>query len=212
MKKLFPLLLLLLVVQPAWAGGQKVAQSTATRVTLKWVDATDGVTPETAYTTVGNAVCTLVKHDQITATTLTLTASGGSNDSAFISNGVAYLELTAANTDTIGRLDLYCTCGSTCITGGAAPFEAHYTVSAASDPDFTGNFASVADMADGLMNTVYEGTTTFKYFLQYGSSALFGKYSRSGDTFNFRDIGDSKNRIVYTTTSTSRATVTLSPD
>ena len=68
------------------------------------------------------------------------------------------------------------------------------------------------EFATTLMTTTYEGTTTFKNFLQYGSSALFGKYNSASGTFNFRDIADSKNRIVYTTSSTARTSVTLSPD
>ena len=68
------------------------------------------------------------------------------------------------------------------------------------------------EFATTLMTTTYEGTTTFKNFLQYGSSALFGKYNSASGTFNFRDIADSKNRIVYTTSSTARTAVTLSPD
>jgi len=86
-------------------------------------------------------------------------------------------------------------------------------------PSIPANWLTAAGTADDastefatkLMNTTYEGSTTFKYFLQYGSSALFGKYNSSGGTFNFRDIADSLNRIVYTTTATSRATVTLTP-
>jgi len=65
---------------------------------------------------------------------------------------------------------------------------------------------------ENMMATTFEGTETFKHFLQYGASALFGKYNSSAGVFNFRDLADTKNRIVYTTTATSRATVTLSPD
>lgn len=68
------------------------------------------------------------------------------------------------------------------------------------------------EFAATLMATPYEGAETFKHFLQYGASALFGKYNSSAGTFNFRDLADTKNRIVYTTSSTARTAVTLSPD
>lgn len=68
------------------------------------------------------------------------------------------------------------------------------------------------EFATTFMGTVIEGTTTLKQSAQYWNSALVGKYNSSAGTFNFRDIGDTKNRVVYTTTATSRATVTLSPD
>jgi hypothetical protein len=68
------------------------------------------------------------------------------------------------------------------------------------------------EFATTFMGTVIEGTTTMKQSAQYWNSALVGKYNSSAGTFNFRDIGDTKNRVVYTTTATSRATVTLSPD
>lgn len=68
------------------------------------------------------------------------------------------------------------------------------------------------EFAATLMATPFEGSHTFKHFLQYGASALFGKYNSSGSTFNFRDLADSKNRIVYSTSSTARTAVTLSPD
>ena len=68
------------------------------------------------------------------------------------------------------------------------------------------------EFATTLMATTYEGSETFKHFLQYGASALFGKYNSAAGTFNFRDLADTKNRIVYVTTATTRSSVTLSPD
>jgi hypothetical protein len=69
-----------------------------------------------------------------------------------------------------------------------------------------------AEFAATLMATTYEGAETFKHFLQYGASALFGKYNSAAGTFNFRDLADTKNRIVYTSSSTARTSVTLNPD
>jgi len=68
------------------------------------------------------------------------------------------------------------------------------------------------EFATTFFGTVIEGTHTLKQSMQYLNSAMVGKYNSSAGTFNFRDLGDTKNRIVYTTTATSRATVTLSPD
>jgi hypothetical protein len=108
------------------------------------------------------------------------------------------------------------------------------TVTLAADPGFThatGDFVTIipdralkpttpgatldttgAIFATTFFGTVIEGTHTLKQSIQYLNSAMVGKYSASGSTFNFRDLGDTKNRIIYTTTATSRATVTLSPD
>ncbi len=49
----------------------------------------------------GNVTCKLI--NGITSSTLTLTASGGSNDFAHIANGIYSLELTAANTNHMGN-------------------------------------------------------------------------------------------------------------
>lgn len=68
-----------------------------------------------------------------------------------------------------------------------------------------------AEFAATLMVTPYEGTETFKNFLRYGSSALFGKYSLAGATFSFRDLADTKDRLVYTTTTTARTNVARDP-
>lgn len=51
--------------------------------------------------TPGNITCKLINGN--TATTLTLTASGGSNDLTHIANGIYALELTAANTNHMGN-------------------------------------------------------------------------------------------------------------
>jgi hypothetical protein len=56
--------------------------------------------PLTALTP-GNVTCKII--NGTTATTLTLTASGGSNDLAHISNGIFSIELTAANTNHMGN-------------------------------------------------------------------------------------------------------------
>lgn len=74
------------------------------------------------------------------------------------------------------------------------------------DPDASTEFAAT------LMSTTFEGTETFKHFLQYGAAVLFGKYNSSSGTFNFRDLADTKNRVSSVTSSTARTSVTLSPD
>lgn len=122
MKRIFLVLCLFLSTQ---AYGQTLLkQSTATEVQVSFFDATDGITPETALT-VTNFDCSLVKHaDASSATTaLTVTAAGGGvNDAGHLNDGTYFLELTASNTDTVGRLFLKCLCT------GAAPFEKWFTV------------------------------------------------------------------------------------
>jgi hypothetical protein len=79
-------------------------QSTATTVRIgPVVSVDDGYTLRTSLT-VGDATCNLVKG--VTSSTLTLTASGGNNDFVHIANGHWSLELTASNTDTLGRLSV----------------------------------------------------------------------------------------------------------
>jgi hypothetical protein len=139
MRKLLTVLMLLAV--PSAYGSQFIKQSTATQVDLKFVDSTNGVDAEIALD-VTTFDCNLIKHaDSGMATTaLTITASGGSNDSAHLADGIYSLELTATDTNTIGRLDLYCQCA------GAAPFEAHYTVVASEVYDAqTTDIASIDD-------------------------------------------------------------------
>lgn len=51
--------------------------------------------------------CTLTKW--VTASSLTITASGGNNDAVYVTPGLASLELTTGNTDTLGRMTLIIT-------------------------------------------------------------------------------------------------------
>lgn len=60
-----------------------------------------------------------------------------------------------------------------------------------------------------MIATPYEGTETFRDFLRFGAAMLFNNYtSTPPNIFNFRDAANSKTRISYTTTSTSRTTGT----
>lgn len=54
-------------------------------------------------------------------------------------------------------------------------------------------------IADAVLDEVVEGTTTLRQSIQYINGATHGKLSGGGtNTFNFRDIADTKNRIVAT--------------
>lgn len=126
MRRLVCIIALLITLPLYIFADQPLKQSTATQLTLKFVDATDGVTAETALD-VTTFDCNFVKHADsgMTATAITVTASGGANDSGHLGDGIYSLEATATDTNTPGRLDLYCQCS------GAAPFEGHYEVLAA---------------------------------------------------------------------------------
>src|SRR5690606_35899188 len=77
-------------------------QSTATVVLIgPFLDADDGVTPETGLT-VGSIDVDVYKG--VTKSDLTITASGGQNDMVHVANGFYSLELTATDTNTLGRL------------------------------------------------------------------------------------------------------------
>jgi hypothetical protein len=57
-----------------------------------------------------------------------------------------------------------------------------------------------------LMVTPYEGTETFVNFLRMGAAMLFNNYTSSAGTFNFRDAANTKTRVQYSTSPTSRTT------
>ncbi len=84
-------------------------QSTATAVLVgPFLDDTDGKTAETALT-VASIDVDVYKHSDthpLTKTDITPAASGSSNDMAHVANGYYSLELTAGNTDTLGRFEL----------------------------------------------------------------------------------------------------------
>lgn len=64
---------------------------------------------------------------------------------------------------------------------------------------------------DGILDEVYEGTTTFRQFLRLAASALFGKLSGAAtSTVAIRDEADSKDRITATVDADgNRTAVTL---
>lgn len=85
----------------------ELRQSTATAILIgPFIDDTDGKTPETGLTVTSFDV-DLYKQSNthpLTKTDLTITSSGGSNDCAHVANGYYSLELTATDTNTLGRL------------------------------------------------------------------------------------------------------------
>lgn len=88
---------------------QELRQSTATAVIVgPFLDDGDGKTPEEALT-IASIDADLYKFSNthpLTATSITLTASGGSNDCAHVDNGYYSLELTATDVGTLGRMRL----------------------------------------------------------------------------------------------------------
>jgi hypothetical protein len=176
MKKLLPIFLLLL--NSRLFASQYIREDTATQVTLKFVDSTDGVTAETALT-ITTFDCNLVKHANsgMASTAITVTASGGSNDAAHLADGIYSLELTATDTSTPGRLDLYCQCA------GAAPFEAHYVVvpQVTYDQIMTADYASVADIVAGVMTEPVPGSfTAGQAGFEIGAQSFTGGVTRIG--------------------------------
>jgi hypothetical protein len=83
---------------------QLLKQSTATSVVVgPCVQWDDGVTPKTSLTH-GGITSEIIKG--VTATTITVTASGGVNDLTHIAHGYWALELTATNVNTVGRFQV----------------------------------------------------------------------------------------------------------
>lgn len=85
-----------------------VAKDTAVVITIgPLVDETDGVTPITAPT-LGDITAAIIKGGGTSGgparSTITLTASGGSNDFVHLGDGYFSLELAAGNTDTVGTM------------------------------------------------------------------------------------------------------------
>ena len=107
MRKLFTFFLIAVI---STAGARVLREDTATQVAIgPFIDGTDFITPETGLT-VTAWDCGIVKHADsgMSATSITITASGGSNDAAHLDNGIYSLELTATDTSTAGRLTLVC--------------------------------------------------------------------------------------------------------
>lgn len=93
-------------------------QSTATAILLgPFLDDTDGKTAETSLTVASIDVDLYKASDThpLTKTDITPAASGSNNDMAHVANGFYSLELTATNTDTVGR------CVITANISGALP-------------------------------------------------------------------------------------------
>jgi len=143
MKKI---IVFLLLSCPSLLAEVPLKQSTATQVVMKFVSATDGVTAMTALT-VTNFDCNIVKFADsgIAATALTITASGGSNDSAHLADGIYSLELTATDTGTAGRLFLHCQCAT------AMPYEHWFQVVPAAS--YAMNYEGDVSTIDGLLET-----------------------------------------------------------
>lgn len=178
MKKHFLLLLalmaLLLPGNLSLFAADLLKQSTATEIPLEFVDATDGITAETGLD-VTTFDCTIYKHADanLAATALTVTASGGSNDSTHLADGVYRLELTASNTDTLGRFRIKCQCS------GAAPFSKSYMV--VSTSVYEASVTSASSIAD-FWNTATSG---------FSVAGSIGKMLVDDTTFTVTGTADS---------------------
>jgi hypothetical protein len=137
--------------------------------------------------------------------TLDVTSTGGAGiDWANVEAPTSTVTLSGTTIGTATNLTNLPTIPTNWITAGGINADAFTAAKFAADAS--------TEFATTFLGSFIEGTTTLKQSAQYWNSALVGKYNSSAGTFNFRDIGDTKNRVVYTTTATSRATVTLSPD
>lgn len=104
MKRLITMCVIVGLASSLCWGVRELRQSTAEVVEVgPFYDLADGTTKETALTVTG-WTCQIFKND--TNSVLTITASGGNNDAAHIAMGRYSLELTAGNTDTLGRLTI----------------------------------------------------------------------------------------------------------
>jgi hypothetical protein len=76
-----------------------------------------------------------------------------------------------------------------------------------------GEFATMAEVVDGVLDEIVEGTTTFRQLLRLYAAALHGKVAGGGTTLvKFRDLADSKDRITATVdTNGNRTAITLDP-
>lgn len=106
MSRLLGLACMLALSLPA-LGQRILKQSTATTVNFKLTTIVDGTDDTTA--TVTSITVKLAKQSDTSSATvssITCAASGSSNDCVHIAAGLWNLELTATNTDTLGRLDV----------------------------------------------------------------------------------------------------------
>jgi hypothetical protein len=72
------------------------------------------------------------------------------------------------------------------------------------------NGPSAATVATAVIDEVIEGTTTLKQSVRLQNAVLLGKVTGAGTgTENFRDLADSKNRLVVTVDSSgNRSAIT----
>lgn len=138
-----------------------------------------------------------------------ITASGTITEAA----AVAYLQLAAelaGEGDIDGALSalghaLGSLSGSGSVTSTATAkgvMEAGITV--------TGDLLTTANIADTIWGAIAEGNFTYAQCLQIISAAVGGKTSNSGQTF--RDLSDTKDRIVGTVSGGERSDVTYDVD
>ena len=138
-------------------------QNTATRVGVgPFLDATDGVTPETGLTVTNDKITFIV--DSAGVPTLVIdasaTASGGNNDMVHITGddaGFYDLELTAAQTNYVGR-------GILSITDATnhVPVFHEFNLLPADvyDAKYAGSYTSAAAIADAVLDEAMSGHTT----------------------------------------------------
>lgn len=140
----------LLVILLLWVGvahGQQIlTQSTASTVNITLLDTTTGV-GKTGITVTG-ITCDLAKETDTlasTKTTFTAAASGSANDAVEIAHGLYNVELSATNTNTLGRLDMVCQASN------AYQAERHFlVVAAAANSWFDGSVPTAASIATAV--------------------------------------------------------------
>jgi hypothetical protein len=196
---------------------QLLKQSTQTNVRVgPFVDATNGVTPETGVTLSSADQAELLKEgsgatvDISGATWAAITGVGGWYD----------LTLTTSHTDTLGKLVVIVQDESVCL-----PVWKEYMVvpanvydSLVSGTDLldvntsqlggTAYATALAAEVDAVHDEVIEGSTTLRQMMRGFAAALMGKASGLGTTTAvYRDIGDTKDRITATVDSSGNRTV-----
>lgn len=155
MRKLY-LALLALVLSVSAQAAQKVKLSTATTVDLSpLIKIADGSIEASA--TVANVAVKLMKHSDVSSSTtvdITPAASGSAND--MVLRGSVYnLELTASNTDTVGRMKL------TATYAGCYPVFMDFEVISTTDWDYlvAGDVATISDFLNEPATTVTDSTS-----------------------------------------------------
>lgn len=149
-----------------------IRQSTARTIyiPMPFVDLVDGVTPKTALT-LGDITAAVVKRgaasDTVSRSTITLTASGGSNDFVHVGDGYWKLELTASQTDTVGQLavtfrddDVFLPVVVNCWVYDAQVFDSLGAGSDTLEVDVTAFEGSALSSADITLNSLTLSRTT----------------------------------------------------